>query len=450
MKFKVKDIKLAKQGKMKIAFAEKEMPVLNIIARDFKKRQPFAGVNIACCLHVTKETAVLMKLLVAGGANISLAGSNPLSTQDDVAAALALDGIKIFAWRGVSSDKYYWCLNQALDINPQITIDDGADLISLIHKSRKPLLKTVWAGQEETTTGVIRLKAMAKAGKLKYPVVAINDTPTKHMFDNYYGTGQSTMDGLLRATNILLPGKVVVIAGYGYCGKGMALRAKGLGARVIITEVDPLPALQAAMDGFEVMPMVKAAKIGDVFLTATGDKDVITRDHFRLMKDGAILGNSGHFNVEINIRSMEHEAHSIKTVRENLQEFTLRDGRKIYLIAEGRLMNLAAAEGHPSAVMDLSFADQALTADWLVQNYQNLENKVYPALSGQESDGKQYGAKVFSERHKDIKSRKCGVYDVPKEIDEKVSRLKLQSMGVKIDVLTPAQKKYLASWQEGT
>ncbi|MBI3231728.1 MAG: adenosylhomocysteinase [Candidatus Doudnabacteria bacterium] len=417
MKYKVKDIKLGKAGKHKIALAEKEMPVLRRLAADFTKRQPFKNINIACCLHVTKETAVLMKALSLGGANVSLAGSNPLSTQDDVAAALAMDGIKVFAWRGINAEKYYWCLNKALDIEPQITIDDGADLISFIHKSRKSLIKKVWAGQEETTTGVIRLRAMAKAGRLKYPLVAINDTPTKHMFDNYYGTGQSTMDGLLRATNVLLSGKVVVIAGYGYCGKGMALRAKGLGARVVITEVDPLPALQAVMDGFEVTTMASAARIGDVFLTATGNKDVITREHFKLMKDGVILGNSGHFNVEINVVSLKREARNMKQVRDNLQEFTFKDGRKLYLIAEGRLMNLAAAEGHPSAVMDMSFADQALTCEWLVRNHKSLANKVY---------------------------------DVPREIDEKVSQLKLQSLAAKIDTLTPAQKKYLASWTEGT
>ena len=417
MKFKVKDIALAKQGKMKIALAEKEMPVLNIIRQDFIKRQPFKDVRIAACLHVTKETAVLIRTLVAGGASVAVCGSNPLSTQDDVAAALAEEGINVFAWRGINNEKYYWCLNQVLDRNPHITIDDGADVISLIHGKRKEQLKTVWAGQEETTTGVIRLKAMDKAGKLKYPIVAVNDTPTKHMFDNYYGTGQSTMDGLLRATNILLSGKTLVVAGYGYCGKGMALRAKGLGARVIVTEVDPLPALQAVMDGFQVMPMNQAAKIGDVFLTATGDKDVVTKEHFKLMKDGAVLGNSGHFNVEINVGQLEQLSADRKQVRDNLMQYEMKDGRRLYLIGEGRLMNLAAAEGHPSAVMDLSFADQALTAEWLANNYKNLEKKVY---------------------------------DVPKEIDEKVSRLKLQAMGVKIDVLTPAQKKYLASWQEGT
>ncbi|MDE2311804.1 MAG: adenosylhomocysteinase [Patescibacteria group bacterium] len=417
MKFKVKDIKLAAQGKMNIALAEQEMPVLKIIAEEFRKLQPFRGLTIAACLHVTKETAVLAKALAAGGARVALCGSNPLSTQDDVAAALAAEGIHVFAWRGVSNEKYYWCLNQVLDFEPDFTVDDGADLISLIHGKRKALLKKVKAAQEETTTGVIRLKAMAKAGKLKYPVVAVNDTPTKHMFDNYYGTGQSTMDGLLRATNILLSGKVLVVAGYGYCGKGMALRAKGLGARVIVTEVDALPGLQAAMDGFEVMPMPAAAKLGDIFLTATGNKDVITKNHLRLMKNGAILGNSGHFNVEINVKQIEQEARGKKQVRENLMEYTLKDGRKVYLIAEGRLMNLAAAEGHPSAVMDMSFADQALTCEWLTKNYQDLGKKVY---------------------------------DVPAAIDQRVAKLKLQALGVKIDKLTPAQEKYLASWTEGT
>jgi adenosylhomocysteinase len=425
--YKVKDIKLAKQGHINVALAEREMPVLRIIAEDFKKRKPFKNLTIAACLHVTKETAVLMKALAAGGARVALCGSNPLSTQDDVAAALTELGVNVFAWKHISNKDYYQCLNRVLDFKPQITIDDGADVISLIHSGRKELLKTVWAGQEETTTGVIRLKAMAKDGALKYPVVAINDTPTKHMFDNYYGTGQSTMDGLLRATNILLAGKILVVAGYGYCGKGIALRAKGLGARVIVTEVDPLPALQAAMDGFEVMPMPRAAKIGDIFLTATGDKDVLTSAHFKLMKDGVILGNSGHFNVEIDVAALEKLSAGKKQVRDALVEYTMparggsasggKDHRKIYLIAEGRLMNLAAAEGHPSAVMDMSFADQALTCDWLVKNHQRLQNKVY---------------------------------EVPKEIDEKVSRLKLASLGVKIDVLTPAQKKYLASWQEGT
>lgn len=417
MNYKVKNIKLAEQGLKQVAWAEREMPVLKIIAGEFRKSQPFKNLRLAACLHVTKETAVLVKTLMAGGAKVAICGSNPLSTQDDVAAALAGLGVNIFAWHGINKKDYYKCVHNILDYKPQIIIDDGADVISLIHSERREILKTVWAGQEETTTGVIRLKAMAGGGALKYPVVAINDTPTKHMFDNYYGTGQSTMDGLLRATNILLSGKVAVIAGYGYCGKGMALRAKGLGARVIVTEVDPLPALQAVMDGYEVMKMAEAAKFGDIFLTATGDKDVITSRHFKLMKDGAIMGNSGHFNVEINVEDMKQEAGSTKQVRHELTEYTLKNGKKLYLIAEGRLMNLAAAEGHPSAVMDMSFADQALTSAWLVKNYRGLENKVY---------------------------------DVPREIDEKVSRLKLKAMGVKIDVLTPEQKKYLASWQEGT
>ena len=417
LKFKVKDLALAKQGELNLAWAKREMPVVSLIEEDFKKTQPFKGKTVACCLHITKETGVLLLALQAGGAKVVAAASNPLSTQDDIAAALAKRGVHVFAIKGVNNDTYYKCLNWALDYEPDITIDDGADLISMIHSKRKALLKKVVAGQEETTTGVIRLKAMAKEGKLKYPVVAINDTPTKHMFDNYYGTGQSTMDGLLRATNILLSGKTVVVAGYGYCGRGMALRAHGLGARVVVTEIDPLPALQAAMDGFEVMPMLKAAKLGDIFLTATGDKDVLVKEHFQEMKDGAILGNSGHFNVEIKIPDLEKLSTGKKQVREFLDEYSLKDGRKIYLIAEGRLMNLAAAEGHPSAVMDMSFADQALTCEWLAKNHATLENQVY---------------------------------DVPKEIDEKVSSLKLKAMGVKIDTLTPAQKKYLASWQEGT
>lgn len=414
---KVKDPSLAKQGKMKIALAEKEMPVMEIVKKDFQKSQPFAGLTIAACLHVTKETAVLMKALKSGGAKVALCGSNPLSTQDDVAAALAEEGINVFAWRGISDEKYYWCVNKVLDFHPQIIVDDGADLISVLHKERKSQLKEIFSGQEETTTGVIRLKAMAKDGKLKFPVVAINDTPTKHMFDNYYGTGQSTLDSLFRATNILLAGKTLVVAGYGYCGKGIALRAKGLGARVIVTEADALPALQAAMDGFDVMPMLKAAKLGDVFITVTGNKDVIVKEHIAQMKDGSILGNSGHFNVEINEKHLQQSAVSTKQVRNNLMEYTQKDGRKIYLIGEGRLMNLAAAEGHPSAVMDLSFADQALMCEWLAKNHNQLDNKVH---------------------------------DVPKEIDEKVSALKLTAMGVKIDILTPAQKKYLASWTEGT
>ncbi len=414
---KVKDMKLAKQGHINISLAEREMPVMKKVAEEFKKTKPFKNMTVAAVLHVTKETAVLVKALKAGGAEVVLGCSNPLSTQDDVAAALVEDGINVFAWKGISNKDYYDCLNKVLDFKPHITIDDGADLISLIHSERKEQLKNVLAGQEETTTGVIRLKAMAKDGALKYPVVAVNDTPTKHMFDNYYGTGQSTMDGLLRATNVLLSGKIVVVAGYGYCGAGMALRAKGLGARVVVTEVDPLPALKAVMDGFEVMPMEKAATLGDVFLTATGDRDVIVGKHMQKMKSGAIMGNSGHFNVEISLPDLQKLSKSHRTVRDQVEEYTLKNGKVLYLIAEGRLMNLAAAEGHPSAVMDMSFADQALTCAWLAKNHKSL---------------------------------RAGVLDVPAEIDQKVSRLKLEAMGVKIDVLTPVQKKYLSSWQEGT
>jgi len=417
MNYQVKDITIAKQGQQTLAWARREMPVLNSIEAEFRKNKPFKGITLALCLHVTKETGILALALREGGARVVLCGSNPLSTQDDVAAALAKEDINVFAWRGISHADYYNCLNRTLDFKPHITIDDGADLISLIHSKRTELLKTVWAGQEETTTGVIRLKAMAKDGALKYPVVAINDTPTKHMFDNHYGTGQSTIDGLLRATNILLAGKIVVVAGYGDCGSGIAKRAQGLGARVVVTEVNPLPALKATMDGYKVMPMKEAAKIGDVFLTATGDKDVLVGEHFKLMKDGAILGNSGHFNVEIKVPDLDKLSKSKKIVRANLEEFTLRDGRHMYLIAEGRLMNLAAAEGHPSAVMDMSFAGQALTCEWLVKNYKKLSPEVY---------------------------------DVPQEIDERISKLKLASMGVKIDTLTPDQQKYLSSWQEGT
>ncbi len=417
MSYKVKDIKLAAQGSLRIQWAENEMPVLKIIKEEFKKAQPFENVNIAACLHVTKETAVLMKVLQAGGARVSLCGSNPLSTQDDVAAALAKEGMDVFAIKGVSNKEYYECLNKALDIKPNITIDDGADLISLIHNERREVLKTVWGGQEETTTGVIRLKAMAKDGALKYPVVAVNDTPTKHMFDNYYGTGQSTIDAILRATNILLAGKKVAVAGYGYCGSGAALRARGLGAHVIVTEVDPVRALKAVMDGFYVATMQEAAKLGDVFITATGDKDVITKKHMALMKDRAILCNTGHFNVEINVDDLKKMAKARKSFNENVEEYVLPSGRRIYLLSEGRLVNLAAAEGHPSSVMDMSFADQALTAAFIAKNYKKLSP---------------------------------GVLNVPEEIDVKVAKLKLQSMGAKIDILTPEQKKYLSSWQEGT
>src|SRR3989338_4553068 len=417
MKYKIADPALAHQGKLKIALAEKHMPVLARIAQDFAKRRPLNNITIAACLHVTTETAVLMKTLAAGGANVALCGSNPLSTQNNIAAALAESGIHVFAWRGVSTEKYYWCLGKVLDCKPNLTIDDGADIISFIHKKRRGLLKKVFAGQEETTTGVVRIRAMAKEGKLKYPVVAVNDTQTKRMFDNYYGTGQSAIDGLLRTTNILLAGEIIVVAGYGYCGSGIAKAAKGLGARVIVTEVNPLLALKAAMDGFEVMSMTKAAQRGEVFLTATGNKDIITKKHFRIMRDGSILGNSGHFNVEIGVQDLERLAVTKKTVRENLAEYTLKNNKKLYLIGEGRLMNLAAAEGHPSAVMDMSFANQALTAEWLMENHRTLK------------------------RH---------VYEVPQSIDARVATMKLASMGIKIDVLTTAQENYLSGWHKGT
>ncbi len=417
MAYKVKDIGLAEQGKLKIEWAEQQMPVLMSIRKEFERSQPFKGITVAACLHVTKETAVLARTLRAGGATVGLCASNPLSTQDDVAAALAEEGINVFGWKGQNNEEYYWGLNQLLELKPNITLDDGADVISTIHSKRTDLLKTVFAGQEETTTGVIRLKAMAADGALKYPVIAVNDTPTKHMFDNYYGTGQSTIDGILRATNIMLAGKTVVVSGYGYCSAGIALRAKGLGANVIITEVDSLKALKAVMDGYRVLPLKEAARTGDIFITATGDKNVLRAEHFELMKSGAILANSGHFNVEISIPDLESLSTGKRRINYATEEYTLKNGNKLYFLAEGRLVNLAAAEGHPSAVMDMSFSDQALVCEWLVKNYKSLTPVVH---------------------------------DVPKEIDEKVARLKLKSMGVEIDSLTAEQKHYLESWQEGT
>lgn len=417
MSYKVKDISLAHQGKLKIEWAEQHMPVLLDVRKNFKKNKPFKGLIVAGCLHVTKETAVLARALKAGGATVVLCGSNPLSTQDDVAAALAKEGINIFAWREQNNKEYYWCLNKVLDFKPNITIDDGADLIFTIHKKRRSLLKDVLAGQEETTTGVIRLRAMADDGALEYPVVAINEALTKRMFDNVYGTGQSTIDGILRATNVMIAGKTFVVCGYGYCSYGIAQRAQGMGANVIITEVDPFKALKAAMDGFRVMTLKKAAKQGDIFVTATGDKHVLRKEHMRLLKDGAIIANTGHFNVEIAIPDLEALSKSKRTIKNDVEEYTLKDDRKIYLLAEGRLVNLSAAEGHPSSVMDMSFADQSLVCEWIVKNHAKLETKVY---------------------------------DVPKEIDEKVAKLKLKSMGIEIDKLTPQQAKYLKSWKEGT
>lgn len=414
---KVKNTSLADQGKLNIEWAESHMSVLMKIREEFEKKKPFKGLTIGACLHVTKETAVLVKTLKAGGAIVALCGSNPLSTQDDVAAALVKERINVFAWRGMNNKEYYWCMNKVLDFKPNITLDDGADLISTIHSKRKDLLKSVYGGQEETTTGVIRLRAMEKDGALKYPIVAVNDTPTKRMFDNVYGTGQSTIDGILRSTSIMIAGKNFVICGYGFCGGGIAERARGMGANVIITETNPMKALKAVMNGYRVMPLREAAKIGNIFVTATGNKDVIRREHMELMKDGTILANSGHFNVEISIPNLESLSKNKRKIRDNVDEYTLKDGRKLYLLAEGRLVNLAAAEGHPSSVMDMSFANQALCCEWIVKKHKKLGTKVH---------------------------------NVPKEIDERVARLKLNSMGIKIDQLTLEQEKYLKTWKEGT
>jgi len=417
VEFKVKDEKLAPGGALRMDWARHHMPVLDSIKKRFEKEKPLAGKRIACCLHVTKETAILMETLKAGGAEVALCGSNPLSTQDDVAAALAKRGISVFAWRGVNNEEYYWCLNKVLDTKPHITVDDGADLINTLHSKRTELLPGVIGGQEETTTGVIRLRAMAKDGALKYPVIAVNDAKTKMMFDNRYGTGSSTIDGIMRATSVLLAGKTFVVAGYGWCGRGLAMRAKGMGSNVIITEIDSTKALEAKMDGFRVMPMDDAAAIGDIFVTATGCKDVLVKRHFERMKDGAICANTGHFDSEVNGKELYAMAKSKRTLKPNLEEITMKDGRKVYFLAEGRLINLAAAEGHPSEVMDMSFSDQALCAEYIAKKGASMQKKVY---------------------------------DVPAEIDEEVARLKLAGTGTKIDVLTAEQKKYLESWNEGT
>jgi adenosylhomocysteinase len=414
--YKVKDINLAPQGALLVEWATKHMPVLAQVRKRFEKEQPLKGVTLGACLHVTKETAVLAETLKAGGATVALCGSNPLSTQDEVAAYLATKGIHVFAWREQKTDEYFWCINQVLDYKPQVTLDDGADLVGILHKERTELLENVTGGTEETTTGVIRLRAMEKDGALKYPIIAVNDAYTKYLFDNRYGTGQSTIDGILRATSLLLAGKNFVVAGYGWCGRGLAMRAKGLGAQVIVTEVNQTKALEAIMDGFRVMPMNEAAKIGDFFVTLTGDIHVIRGEHMEKMKDGAIIANSGHFNVEINIPELEKMTVSKRTVRPNLEEYSLKDGRKLCLLAEGRLVNLAAAEGHPSEVMDMSFSNQALSTEYLT-------------------------------KHKGMKTK---VYRVPKEIDELVAGLKLKAINVEIDELTEEQKKYLATWEEGT
>jgi len=417
--YDVKDLDLAPAGRLRIDWAEREMPVLRLIRERFAKEKPLTGVRLSACLHITTETASLARTLQAGGAQVVLTASNPLSTQDDAAAALvSYYEIPVFAIKGEDNETYYEHIHAALDHKPQITMDDGADLVSTLHKERTELIGDVIGGTEETTTGVIRLRAMANDGVLRYPIVAVNDALTKHFFDNRYGTGQSTMDGLIRATNVLIAGKTVVVGGYGWCSRGIAMRAKGLGANVIVTEVRPLRALEAVMDGYRVMPMIEAAPQGDIFVTSTGDLNVVDRHHFQVMKDGAIVANSGHFNVEINIPALEEIADGPpRRVRPSVDEYTLPDGRHIHLLAEGRLVNLAAAEGHPSAVMDMSFANQALCAEYMLHHADELERTVYT---------------------------------VPEEIDQEIARLKLQAMGVEIDVLTPEQEKYLASWEAGT
>jgi len=413
----VKDPGLAPSGRLRIAWAEKEMPVLRMIRERFARERPLEGIRIAACLHVTTETANLMYTLKAGGAKVSLCASNPLSTQDDVAAALAEDGIEVFAVRGEDRETYYRHIHQCLEGKPHITMDDGADLVSTVHSQRPELAADILGGTEETTTGVIRLRSMAREGILKYPIIAVNDAMTKHLFDNRFGTGQSTIDGILRATNILLAGKTFVVCGYGSCGRGLALRARGMGARVIVTEVSPLRALEAVMEGYQVMPSVEAARVGDLFVTVTGNRSVLRREHFAVMKDGAILANSGHFNVEIDIPALEEMAVAKRTVRPYVEEYLLHDGRRLYLLAEGRLVNLAAAEGHPAAVMDMSFANQALCVEYLVREGAKLGKQVHP---------------------------------VPAEIDEQVASLKLASMNISIDELTPEQRRYLESWEAGT
>ncbi len=414
----VKDLTLAAEGVRRIEWAGRQMPVLAAIRERFEREQPLAGHRISACLHVTTETANLVRTLKAGGADVVLCASNPLSTQDDVAAALVEEhGIAVFAIKGEDNDTYYRHIEAAVDHRPHLTMDDGADVIGVLHSHRREQLGDVIAGTEETTTGVIRLRALERDGKLGFPVIAVNEARTKHLFDNRYGTGQSTIDGIVRATNVLLAGRRFVVAGYGWVGRGVAMRARGMGAHVIVTEVDPLRALEAAMEGFEVLPMARAAEVGDIFCTATGDKAVIAREHMERMKDGAILANTGHFNVEIEISALRELAVETREARRFVDEYTLADGRRLYLLAEGRLVNLAAAEGHPAQVMDMSFANQALAAEWVVANGGGLERRIY---------------------------------DVPKEIDDEIARLKLETMGIEIDELTADQAHYLASWDEGT
>lgn len=416
--YDIKDSKLAEGGRRRITWAEREMPVLRMIKERFEKERPFAGIRMSACLHVTSETANLMKTLQAGGADVVLVASNPLSTQDDVAASLVVhDEIPVHAIKGEDNVTYYKHIKAALAHRPHLTMDDGADLVSTIHQDYRDLLPEIIGGTEETTTGVIRLRAMAADNMLAFPVVAVNDAMTKHFFDNRYGTGQSTIDGIIRATNVLLAGKSFVVAGYGWCGRGLASRARGMGANVIVTEIDPLKALEAVMDGYRVMPMNEAAKIGDFFCTLTGDINVIDKHHFELMKDGAIVSNSGHFNVEINIPSLDQMSVDKQLVRPFVEQYTLKDGRQIHILGEGRLINLASAEGHPASVMDMSFANQALSAEYMVKNGKSLKNLVY---------------------------------SVPDDIDREIARIKLEAMGVYIDNLTDEQVHYLNSWQEGT
>jgi len=416
--YDVKDLALADKGRDRIEWAAQEMPVTRLIRERFEREAPLAGLRLSACLHVTTETANLVKTLAAGGADVVLCASNPLSTQDDVAASLVVhEEIPVYAIKGEDNDTYYRHLHAALDHKPQITMDDGADLVSTIHKDRTELLGDMVGGTEETTTGVIRLRAMAAEGALRFPVVAVNDAMTKHLFDNRYGTGQSTLDGIIRATNVLLAGKIVVVAGYGWCSRGIAMRANGMGSNVIVTEVDPLKALEAHMDGFRVMPMMEAAPIGDIFVSATGDIHIFDKHHMEVMKDGAIIANSGHFNVEINIPALEAMAVKVRRVREFVDQYTLPDGRRLHLLGEGRLVNLAAAEGHPAAVMDMSFANQALSAEYMLREGKNLARKVYA---------------------------------VPADIDAAIAQLKLEAMGISIDTLTAEQEEYLASWKTGT
>ncbi len=417
MPFRVADESLAPEGEKQIEWAQQHMPVLMGLYKAFEKEKPFKGIRISAVLHVTKETGVLALTLKAGGAEVWLAGSNPLSTQDDIAAYLAKEGINVFAWRGESGEEYYECIKEVASVGPDIILDDGADLHAFLHSKRPDIAERLWGGTEETTTGVIRLKALDREGRLKYPVIAVNDSLTKYLFDNRYGTGQSTIDGILRATNILLAGKQFVVAGYGWVGRGIALRARGMGAHVIVTEVNPIRALEAVMDGFRVMKMEEAAEVGDVFVTATGDINVIGEEHLKRMKDGAILANAGHFNVEVNVKALERISTYKREIRRNVMEYRLSDGRRLYLIGEGRLVNLVAAEGHPSEVMDMSFSNQALAVKYIKENRGKLEHHVYT---------------------------------LPREIDEEIALRKLESMNIKIDKLTEEQSKYLRSWELGT